>query len=167
VPVRDMTTARYVTSALESVLSDYHEPLPQELVTLASNYNSQAQRKITGLKPDEEAARYMVCAHLAVEKLMSTLQLPHPNGTRAPVPPKVYNNLVSMFRNVLIKGGDQSSPSKATPTSFDAPLTPSKRSRRAQPPDQFLAASGGKSRTPSKTPKRYAVPFVNSATIGD
>lgn len=151
-----MASSNLVASALKDVLPGYDGPMPQELVTLAGNYLSLAQRKISGLKPDEEAARPIVCAHLAVEKLASSLKLPAPSGDRAPVQPKIFHRLLDMFRNVLIKGGDQTSPMKISPSKNsprklgDVPTTPSKTPRRIG----ALTPSRGGTTTPSKTPSR-------------
>lgn len=105
---------------------------PPELVDLASSLSLQSLQKVTSLKPEEESARYYICSYLAVEKCKSTFALPEPSSKQAPVPPRVFSNLLARFRSALLSG----SPAPKTPTktrtfSRSTTVTPSKSSTKS------------------------------------
>lgn len=95
--------SKQVVNALELIIPQ--ESYPPELVGLANNLGLQSLQKVQGLKPEEESARYYVCSYLAVEKCIDSLSLSQPDSKRAPVPPRVFTNLLSRFRHALFRDG--------------------------------------------------------------
>ncbi|ODQ53048.1 hypothetical protein SAICODRAFT_19408 [Saitoella complicata NRRL Y-17804] len=86
-------------SALKSLLPSYGT-IPQNLVTAAQNLQSQSMKKIPHLKPAEESGRLYICAHLACERLTTSLNLPDLTP-QPPMPPKTYKTLLAQFRTAL------------------------------------------------------------------
>lgn len=59
---------RSLEPALTSLIPTYNGALPPELLQLARSILSQSQSKVAALKPEEEAARSYICAHLACDR---------------------------------------------------------------------------------------------------
>ncbi|ETS85541.1 hypothetical protein PFICI_03566 [Pestalotiopsis fici W106-1] len=93
--------------------------LPPSLVELASSLLAQSRHNASTLKAEEEVARLYACAHIACERLKTTLDLP-PIQARPPVPPRVYKRLYTHLDRIL----PTSSPTKRT-------RTPSGKAREA------------------------------------
>lgn len=89
-----------VNLALGQLFSQNQE-IPAKLVRTADNFVLQSRQKIVNLRPDEEAARYLICAQLAVEVESEALRLPAAKKVPAPIPPKMFQNLTNVFRNSL------------------------------------------------------------------
>lgn len=74
--------------------------LPQPLVELASSLLAQSRHHASTLKAEEEVARLYACAHIACERLKTSLDLP-PINVRPPIPPKYYHRLYSHLDRIL------------------------------------------------------------------
>lgn len=84
-----------------SQLFPNNKDIPAKLVRTADNFVLQSRQKVINLRPDEEAARYLICAQLAVEVETESLKLPIAAKVPAPIPPKMFQNLTNVFRNSL------------------------------------------------------------------
>ncbi|KFY28769.1 hypothetical protein V493_02768 [Pseudogymnoascus sp. VKM F-4281 (FW-2241)] len=91
---------RSIEQSLTSLLPRLTIDLPSDLITLASSLIAQSRNIASNLKPDEEIGRAYVCAHIACERLKSTLNLP-PIEPRPPVPPRVYTKLYTYLSSAL------------------------------------------------------------------
>lgn len=74
--------------------------LPQPVVELASSLLAQSRHNASTLKAEEEVARLYACAHIACERLKTTLDLP-PIQARPPVPPRIYKRLYTHLDHIL------------------------------------------------------------------
>ncbi|KAH3682161.1 hypothetical protein WICPIJ_006873 [Wickerhamomyces pijperi] len=130
-PVTDI-----MNSVLESVLHDVLptvHTLPANLKTETSNLYNRS-RSIIPLRPNEESARYHICAILAVNKFKNELNVLGPSIDRVPLPPKTTRAFINMFNQQLNRGvrSTNSSPSKnrsptksltGSPTKGRSPIT--------------------------------------------
>lgn len=91
---------RSIEQSLTSLLPRLTIDLPSDLINLASSLVAQSRNVASNLKPDEEIGRAYVCAHIACERLKSTLNLP-PIEPRPPVPPRVYTKLYTYLSGAL------------------------------------------------------------------
>ncbi|OBT60814.1 hypothetical protein VE03_09806 [Pseudogymnoascus sp. 23342-1-I1] len=91
---------RSIEQSLTSLLPRLTIDLPSDLITLASSLVAQSRTTASNLKPDEEIGRAYVCAHIACERLKSTLNLPTIEP-RPPVPPRVYKKLYDYLSSAL------------------------------------------------------------------
>ncbi|KFY89612.1 hypothetical protein V500_05591 [Pseudogymnoascus sp. VKM F-4518 (FW-2643)] len=91
---------RSIEQSLTSLLPRLTIDLPSDLITLASSLVAQSRNIASNLKPDEEIGRAYVCAHIACERLKSTLNLPQIEP-RPPVPPRVYTKLYTYLSTAL------------------------------------------------------------------
>ncbi|KAI4207671.1 MAG: hypothetical protein LQ348_000519 [Seirophora lacunosa] len=118
-----------VNQAVTSLIPEFNNPLPPELLELAVSLLAQSRNKASSLKPEEEIARTYVCAHLACERLKPKLGLPKIQP-RPPCPPKVYQKLHRYLDSTLVTGA--------------------RRTARASKP----AEPATPSRTPTVTPRK-------------
>ncbi|KFY12664.1 hypothetical protein V492_03743 [Pseudogymnoascus sp. VKM F-4246] len=102
---------RSIEQSLTSLLPRLTIDLPSDLINLASSLVAQSRNIASNLKPDEEIGRAYVCAHIACERLKSTLNLP-PIEPRPPVPPRVYTKLYTYLSGALA-ARPQRTPKKA------------------------------------------------------
>ncbi|ANB15932.1 Origin recognition complex subunit 6 [Sugiyamaella lignohabitans] len=126
-------TSKVLENALEGLLPSVYPQFPKELISLSNSLLSQSKANVSSLKPDEEIARMTLCCHLAIERLTDSFNFPPPSTKKVPVPPKVYQNLLRLFRNALPRRGS------ASPVKLSAPSTPTKRPsplKRAHLPDR-------------------------------
>ncbi|ELR02675.1 hypothetical protein GMDG_05629 [Pseudogymnoascus destructans 20631-21] len=91
---------RSIEQSLTSLLPRLTTDLPSDLINLASSLVAQSRNVASNLKQDEEIGRAYVCAHIACERLKSTLNLP-PIEPRPPVPPRVYTKLYTYLSSAL------------------------------------------------------------------
>ncbi|OBT39781.1 hypothetical protein VE00_10229 [Pseudogymnoascus sp. WSF 3629] len=91
---------RSIEQSLTSLLPRLTIDLPSDLINLASSLVAQSRSVASNLKQDEEIGRAYVCAHIACERLKSTLNLP-PIEPRPPVPPRVYTKLYTYLSSAL------------------------------------------------------------------
>ncbi|KAL8974118.1 MAG: hypothetical protein Q9197_001631 [Variospora fuerteventurae] len=119
-----------IYQAISSLIPEYNNPLPPELLELAVSLLAQSRNKASSLKPEEEIARTYVCAHLACERLRlfmlihrlkPKLGLPKIQP-RPPCPPKVYQKLHRYLQSALVTGARRTA-RKPKPTE---PATPSR-----------------------------------------
>jgi origin recognition complex subunit 6 len=158
--------------------------LPPQLVELASSLLAQSRHNASTLKAEEEVARLYACAHIACERLKTTLDLP-PIQARPPVPPRIYKRLYTHLDHILPastigKSGRIRTPSgKAREAGFAFGngsgqrirdrATPGKDAALAQfrsKMDRTPTKSTGKPTTPSTARRaRYALPPWVKPTI--
>ncbi|KAG7285406.1 hypothetical protein NEMBOFW57_010033 [Staphylotrichum longicolle] len=145
---------RSIEQALLSLLPTHNSTLPQALTESASALLAQSRHRASTLKAEEEIARTYACAHLACDRLKTTLNLP-PIDPRPPIPPRIYKRLYNHLDHILPPTA--STPGRATPggtaLGSNRVRTPSSKLRDQQ--QQLLntspLASKSKSRpTPSK-----------------
>ncbi|KAI1867804.1 uncharacterized protein JN550_006945 [Neoarthrinium moseri] len=74
--------------------------LPPPLLEYASSLLSLSRHNASTLKAEEEVARLYACAHLACERLKTTLDLP-PIQARPPVIPRIYKRLYTHLDHIL------------------------------------------------------------------
>jgi hypothetical protein len=150
-----MSSQKVIRSALETVLPTVDD-FPKELTQLTSNLYLQSKQKITGLKPDEETARMVVCAHMAVEKLINkgNKKLPMPSSRQAPLSARAYAKLLGIFRSELLP--DFQSPVK-TPKRVSILRTPTKASPQT-PLTTYITEAEPATVTPSSSIKRRGLP---------
>ncbi|EGS23465.1 uncharacterized protein CTHT_0001580 [Thermochaetoides thermophila DSM 1495] len=94
---------RSLEQTLFSLIPTHTGPLPQQLLDLASSLLAQSRHRAATLKPDEEVARPYACAHIACERLKTSLNLP-PIQPRPPIGPRNYKRLYNLLDNVLPAG---------------------------------------------------------------
>ncbi|KAI9894973.1 MAG: hypothetical protein M1814_000194 [Vezdaea aestivalis] len=92
--------SRVIGDALQSLLPAANPPLPPSLVQTALSILAQSRTRAGSLKPEEEIARPYVCAHMACERLKTSLDLP-PITPRPPCAPKSYQALYTHFSTLL------------------------------------------------------------------
>ncbi|KAK4157670.1 origin recognition complex subunit 6 [Chaetomidium leptoderma] len=103
---------RSIEQALLSLLPTHNSTLAAPLTDLASSLLAQSRHRASTLKAEEEVARLYACAHLACDRLKTTLDLP-PIDPRPPIPPRIYKRLYNHLDNIL--PATASTPSRATP----------------------------------------------------
>ncbi|CAP70538.1 uncharacterized protein PODANS_3_6040 [Podospora anserina S mat+] len=94
---------RSIEQALLSLIPTHNAALPPQLTELASSLLAQSRHKASTLKAEEEIARPYACAHIACERLKTTLNLP-PIEPRPPIPPRIYKRLYSHLDKILPSG---------------------------------------------------------------
>lgn len=94
--------SRTLETTLLSLVPTYPSAssLPRPLVDLASSLLTQSRHNASTLKAEEEVAREHACAHLACERLKTSLDLP-PIQARPPVPPRIYKRLYTHLDHIL------------------------------------------------------------------
>ncbi|CAN6674797.1 hypothetical protein TRVA0_065S00584 [Trichomonascus vanleenenianus] len=102
-----MNEVSLVNTALNRALPTL-DKFPQPLIDQTMELLMQSRTKINNLRPEEEPARHALCAHLAIEKLMTKLSLPTPTIKQAPVPQKLFLRLIDIFRSELFPAGFES-----------------------------------------------------------
>lgn len=127
-----------VKSALKDVSSELPDPPPPQLVSYCDRLYGQTLQK--PLNKALEIGRYHVCAYLTVEKYMDKFDLPIPEYTRIPMPPKMAYKTINEFRNYLDDVKSASS-------------TPKKRKLQESP------ASNSKYYSPQSSPTKYGSPL--------
>ncbi|KAK3304136.1 origin recognition complex, subunit 6 [Chaetomium strumarium] len=103
---------RSIEQALLSLLPTHNSELPPPLADLASSLLAQSRHRASILKAEEEIARPYACAHLACDRLKTTLNLP-PIAPRPPIPPRIYKRLYNHLDKIL--PAPSSTPSRSTP----------------------------------------------------
>jgi origin recognition complex subunit 6 len=103
---------RSIEQALLSLLPTHNSELPPALTGLASSLLAQSRHRASILKAEEEIARPYACAHLACDRLKTTLNLP-PIDPRPPIPPRIYKRLYNHLDKIL--PAPTSTPSCSTP----------------------------------------------------
>ncbi|KAM3066100.1 hypothetical protein ACMFMG_010558 [Clarireedia jacksonii] len=123
-----------MNKAIELVLTNliprHSGAIPSALLDLSSSLLAQSRVKCS-LNAEQEIARTYACAHIACERLKTTLNLPKIEP-RPPVPPSVYKKLYAYLESTLQSG------------------TPRKRARYTDD----VPRSGSHLSTPSRTQKR-------------
>ncbi|KAJ2896199.1 Origin recognition complex subunit 6 [Zalerion maritima] len=149
---------RSVEPNLISLVPSLNAQLPLQLVELAGSLLAQSRHRASTLKGEEELARGYACAHIACERLKTSLDLPQITP-RPPIPPRIYRRLYTHLDKILptiIPG--LKTPSKARGTPSRGGTTPgtgrSNRSGRATPSRRVIQNIG--ERTPSKSTGRAA-----------
>ncbi|EPE07686.1 origin recognition complex subunit 6 [Ophiostoma piceae UAMH 11346] len=147
---------RSADQALRSLLPTHNGPFPPQLADLAGSLLAQSRHRASTIKADEEIARSYACAHIACDRLKTSLNLP-PIEPRPPIQPRLYKRLYAYLNTVLkpassaannrAEGSLASPANRATPSKANATNTntPSKL--------------GTPSRTPSRMPVAKA--FMN------
>ncbi|KAI4284553.1 MAG: hypothetical protein L6R38_001319 [Xanthoria sp. 2 TBL-2021] len=98
---------RAIAQALNSLIPEWNNALPPELIELAGSLLAQSRNKASSLKAEEEIARTYVCAHLACDRLKQSIGLPK-ISYRPPCPPKAYEKLYRQFDSALSTGARRS-----------------------------------------------------------
>ncbi|KAG6086194.1 hypothetical protein E4U15_000829 [Claviceps sp. LM218 group G6] len=147
--------SRQIEQALLSLMPTYGSDLPPPLVELAGSLLAQSRHRASTLKADEEIARQYACAHIACERLKTSLDLP-PIAPRPPIPPRIYNRLYTHLDDILPntsttpRSNRVRIPSRRIRENADA--TPTKSQARAVPsrgtPTKEMSLA--KFRTPSR-----------------
>jgi len=94
---------RSLEQTLFSLLPTHNSALPQPLTDLASSLLAQSRHRASTLKAEEEIARLYACAHIACDRLKTTLDLP-PIEPRPPIPPRIYKRLYTHLDHILPAG---------------------------------------------------------------
>jgi origin recognition complex subunit 6 len=159
---------RSIEQALLSLLPTHNSALtlPKSLTDLASSLLAQSRNRASTLKAEEEIARPYACAHLACDRLKTSLNLPTIDP-RPPVPPRIYKRLFNHLDNIL--AATAATPSRNTPLGGARVRTPSSKLRE----QNLLATSplatksrGPPSRTtPSK--EKSLADLRSQTTAGD
>lgn len=165
--------SRSLDPTLLSLLPTYHSAaaLPPSLVELASSLLAQSRHNASTLKAEEEVARLYACAHLACERLKTTLDLP-PIQARPPVPPRIYKRLYTHLDHILPasiltkSGGIRTPGGKVRDTGFGLGSASAQRIRERATPskESALAQFTSKSGTPTKSTGKAAVPSTARKT---
>ncbi|KAK7977022.1 hypothetical protein PG996_003094 [Apiospora saccharicola] len=110
--------SRTLETTLLSLVPTYPSAasLPRPLVDLASSLLTQSRHNASTLKAEEEVAREHACAHLACERLKTSLDLP-PIQARPPVPPRIYKRLYTHLDHILPANAVAKSGRVRTPSS--------------------------------------------------
>ncbi|PQE23161.1 Origin recognition complex subunit 6 protein [Rutstroemia sp. NJR-2017a BVV2] len=158
-----------MNKAIELVLTNliprHSGAIPPALLDLSSSLLAQSRVKCS-LNAEQEIARTYACAHIACERLKTTLNLPKIEP-RPPVPPSVYKKLYAYLESTLQSG----TPRKRTRHTDDIPRsgshlsTPSRAQKRtpgrndtpiksALPTPQRGTPSKGRSLAGFRTPKK-------------
>ncbi|CAK7264259.1 hypothetical protein SEPCBS119000_000897 [Sporothrix epigloea] len=111
---------RSAEPALRSLLPTHNGPFPPQLADLAGSLLAQSRHRASTLKADEEIARSYACAHIACDRLKTSLNLP-PIEPRPPIQPRLYKRLYAHLNAIL-----QPAPS-ARPSAFPPWVRPTVR----------------------------------------
>jgi origin recognition complex subunit 6 len=142
-----------IDGAIRAVAPELLGPIPQDLRQLTSRLYASSKQKIP-LKPQEEIARYHLCAAVAVTRQVEALNVASPTLDAIPLPPKSARDLVSRFMTQL--EGASTTPQANSP--FKTPQaqrvrdigTPGTLEPSCQPP--LKSPSDSPSKSPSKSP---------------
>ncbi|KAI0130281.1 origin recognition complex subunit 6-domain-containing protein [Xylariales sp. AK1849] len=146
--------------------------LPPQLVELASSLLAQSRHNASTLKAEEEVARLYACAHIACERLKTTLDLP-PIQARPPVPPRIYKRLYTHLDHILpatsaAKSGRLRTPSgKAREAGGVFGSGSAQRTRERATPSKAAALAQFRSKadgTPSKSAGKATAPSAGKKT---
>ncbi|CAK7232982.1 hypothetical protein SBRCBS47491_008453 [Sporothrix bragantina] len=91
---------RSTEPALRSLLPTHNGPFPPQLTDLAGSLLAQSRHRASTLKADEEIARSYACAHIACDRLKTSLNLP-PIEPRPPIQPRLYKRLYTHLNTIL------------------------------------------------------------------
>ncbi|KAL1900936.1 hypothetical protein Sste5346_001997 [Sporothrix stenoceras] len=91
---------RSAEPALRSLLPTHNGPFPPQLTELAGSLLAQSRHRASTLKADEEIARSYACAHIACDRLKTSLNLP-PIEPRPPIQPRLYKRLYTHLDTIL------------------------------------------------------------------
>ncbi|CAK7262480.1 hypothetical protein SEPCBS57363_000069 [Sporothrix epigloea] len=91
---------RSAEPALRSLLPTHNGPFPPQLTELAGSLLAQSRHRASALKADEEIARSYACAHIACDRLKTSLNLP-PIEPRPPIQPRLYKRLYTHLNTIL------------------------------------------------------------------
>ncbi|ERS94932.1 hypothetical protein HMPREF1624_08643 [Sporothrix schenckii ATCC 58251] len=91
---------RSAEPALRSLLPTHNGPFPPQLTDLAGSLLAQSRHRASTLKADEEIARSYACAHIACDRLKTSLNLP-PIEPRPPIQPRLYKRLYTHLNTIL------------------------------------------------------------------
>ncbi|KAL8782398.1 MAG: hypothetical protein Q9213_005401 [Squamulea squamosa] len=132
---------RAIAQALNSLIPEWNNVLPKELLDLAASLLAQSRNRASSLKAEEEIARTYACAHLACERLKQSIGLPKIQS-RPPCPPRVYQKLYRHLDSALVAGAKRTA---RAPIPLDsqrptkAPLTTPQKSARISAPTPYPA----------------------------
>jgi len=119
---------RPIEQAFLSLLPTQNSVLPPPLIELARSLLAQSRHRATILKAEEEIARPYACAHIACDRLKTSLNLP-PIEPHPPIPPRLYKRLYTHLDKILAS----SAPA--------GPTTPRSESRIGTPSTKLHAAA--------------------------
>ncbi|CAK7224883.1 hypothetical protein SCUCBS95973_005670 [Sporothrix curviconia] len=144
---------RSAEPALRSLLPTHNGPFPPQLTDLAGSLLAQSRHRASTLKADEEVARFYACAHIACDRLKTSLNLP-PIEPRPPIQPRLYKRLYTHLNTILqpAPGARTSAASRieqGNSLSSPAPGSASHTPRRIA--STSAAAAAAAAETPSKT----------------
>ncbi|KAL8913899.1 MAG: hypothetical protein Q9171_001392 [Xanthocarpia ochracea] len=129
-----------IAQALNSLIPEWNNALPEELIELAASLLAQSRNRASSLRAEEEIARTYACAHLACERLKQKIGLPkiHP---RPPCPPKVYQKLYRHLDSALLAGARRTTRALKPVESAKSTIIPSTTPRT---PNAYPAGRGRK-----------------------
>ncbi|KAL8769508.1 MAG: hypothetical protein Q9209_004569 [Squamulea sp. 1 TL-2023] len=133
---------RAVAQALNSLIPEWNNTLPKELLGLAASLLAQSRNRASSLKAEEEIARTYACAHLACERLKQTIGLPKIQP-RPPCPPKIYQKLYRHLDSALVAGVKKALRAPIpfeSPRPTNAPSTTPRKSTRISTPTSYSAS---------------------------
>ena len=143
---------RSADQALRSLLPTHNGPFPPQLADLASSLLAQSRHRASTLKADEEIARSYACAHIACDRLKTSLNLP-PIEPRPPIQPRLYKRLYAYMNTVLKPASsaaiNRAEGSLASPANRATPSKTSAANTNTNTPSKIS--------TPSRTPLRMPV----------
>lgn len=139
--------------------------LPPQLVDLAGSLLSQSRHLLSSLKADEEIARTYACAHIACDRLKTSLNLP-PIEPRPPIPPRVYKRLYTHLDSILpnISTPNPRSGARGKNGALTTPSSVRFRDALAESPSSGRRGARGERPTPSK--EQTLAQFRSSGTSG-
>ncbi|CAK7206498.1 hypothetical protein SEUCBS139899_009294 [Sporothrix eucalyptigena] len=91
---------RSAEPALRSLLPTHNGAFPPLLTELAGSLLAQSRHRASTLKADEEIARSYACAHIACDRLKTSLNLPQIEP-RPPIQPRLYKRLYTHLNTIL------------------------------------------------------------------
>ena len=116
--------------SVKDIIPAYHGNVPPKLLKYIESVYQLSLREKPSIGSRNEIARYHICTYLAIERFQDNFDLPSPEITKIPLPPKTAGRLIDEFRdNVVIKSASNtpnSSPRKSqysTPTSSPVKMT--------------------------------------------
>lgn len=144
-----MSIASTTIQALMSLFPGFSGEFPEQLKIGADNLLLQSRYSLPLLRPDEEAARALICALLAFEKAEGMVQDSMlgqiPNTHKVPLNPTQFRNLVLVFRNSLFPYDSKDDPLISTSRS------PKKSSKIGISPKKNISNENVLVVSPSKT----------------
>ncbi|TLS27494.1 hypothetical protein PpBr36_04379 [Pyricularia pennisetigena] len=139
--------------------------LPPPLIDLAGSLLSQSRHLLSSLKADEEIARTYACAHIACDRLKTSLNLP-PIEPRPPIPPRVYKRLYTHLDSILpiISTPNPRSGARGKNGAVTTPSSVRFRDALVESPSSGRRGARGERPTPSK--EQTLAQFRSSGTGG-